>query len=458
MSSLILFFSLFELFLSDNEKIIFSFQMFRHGARAPFFGIENGKDKYKESWIKEEELSNIGKRMLYLLGIKSRKKYIINNTNFLSEKYTPQEIYIRSTDNNRTIESIYSFLQGLYPSGFGPEIPEKVRYIKNITYPPNIKYQPEFEDIINKYNLKESGAALPYKMNIAPIHIIYKPDKDFELYDERYCPNRHNIVDKAQKSDKVINFVNDIIDKTGNLFTDLEPSNNFSFLYDNYWNLYKYMDTFLCDDYEQKNFDFIKNIYGENIVNILREYTKNYFNMDYFDINFPESDKDVGLVSNSALMSYILNWMSNAKNKSEENINSYLKYVIYSAHDWSIASLDHLMRIIFNSTIEECNFGCSRLFELYKINDEYYVRYLKGDDTIKLNLPYDVFTKNISDNIWDWNKVNEYCGFEDTKNEEKKKTEKHNNKDIAFHIMIVLIIFDVILIIFLVAYCRQKRY
>ena len=149
--------------------------------------------------------------------------------------------------------------------------------------------------------------------------------------------------------------------------------------------------------------------------------------------------------------------MSDAKNKSEENINSYLKYVIYSAHDWSIASLDHLMRIIFNSTIEECNFGCSRIFELYKINDEYYVRYLKGDDTIKLNLPYDVFIKNISDNIWDWNKVNEYCGFEDKKNEEKK-TEKHNNKDIAFHIMIVLIIFDVILIIFLVAYCRKKRY
>ena len=118
--------------------------MFRHGARAPFFGIENGKDKYNESWIKEEELSNIGKRMLYLLGVKSRKRYIINNNNFLSEKYSPQEIYIRSTDSNRTIESIYSFLQGLYPSGFGPEIQEEVRYLKNITYPPNIKYQQEF--------------------------------------------------------------------------------------------------------------------------------------------------------------------------------------------------------------------------------------------------------------------------------------------------------------------------
>ena len=176
---LLLFFSILELSLSNTEKIIFSFQMFRHGARAPFFGLENGKDKFNESWISEEELSNIGKRMLYLLGIKSRKRYIINNTNFLSDKYSPQEIYIKSTDSNRTIESIYSFLQGLYPSGFGPELPEKVRYLNNIKYPPNIKYHEEFDEIINKYNLNETGGALPYKMNIAPIHLIYKPDRDF---------------------------------------------------------------------------------------------------------------------------------------------------------------------------------------------------------------------------------------------------------------------------------------
>ena len=455
---LLLFFSILELSLSNTEKIIFSFQMFRHGARAPFFGLENGKDKFNESWISEEELSNIGKRMLYLLGIKSRKRYIINNTNFLSDKYSPQEIYIKSTDSNRTIESIYSFLQGLYPSGFGPELPEKVRYLNNIKYPPNIKYHEEFDEQINKYNLNETGGALPYKMNIAPIHLIYKPDRDFELYDERYCPKRHEIVDKAQKSNRVINFINDIIDKTGNLFKDLEPSNNFSFLYDDYWNLYKYMDIFLCDDYDKRNFDYIKNIYGENIINILREYTKDYFDMDYFYVNFPESDKEVGLVSNSALMSYILNWMSNAKNKSEANINSYLKYVIYSAHDWSIAALDHLMRTLFNSTIEECSFGCSRIFELYKTNNEYYVRYLKGDDTIKLNLTYNEFVKKISENIWDWDKVNEYCGFEDKKREEKKTEENKKGKGIAYHMMIVLIIFDVILIIFLIAYCRQKRY
>ena len=116
------------------------------------------------------------------------------------------------------------------------------------------------------------------------------------------------------------------------------------------------------------------------------------------------------------------------------------------------------MRTIFNSTIEECSFGCSRIFELYKTNNEYYVRYLKGDDTIKLNLTYNEFVKKISENIWDWDKVNEYCGFEDKKREEKKTEENKKGKGIAYHMMIVLIIFDVILIIFLIAYCRQKRY
>ena len=58
--------SLFS-FIKSEEKVIFAWQMHRHGARAPFDGVINGSDAYKEKWIKKEELSQVGKRMLYLL-------------------------------------------------------------------------------------------------------------------------------------------------------------------------------------------------------------------------------------------------------------------------------------------------------------------------------------------------------------------------------------------------------
>ena len=111
-----------------KEKIIFAFQMIRHGARAPYLGVKNGFDVYKEKWTQVEELSNVGKRMLYLLGVKVRNRYIENeNFKLLNPTYNPQEIYITSTDTNRTIESMYSFLQALYPQGTGPTINKKVR-------------------------------------------------------------------------------------------------------------------------------------------------------------------------------------------------------------------------------------------------------------------------------------------------------------------------------------------
>ena len=46
------------------EKVIYAWQMHRHGARAPYLGVTNFLDFYKEKWIAKEELTNMVKRML----------------------------------------------------------------------------------------------------------------------------------------------------------------------------------------------------------------------------------------------------------------------------------------------------------------------------------------------------------------------------------------------------------
>lgn len=44
-----------------------------------------------------------------------RKKYITHNT-FLSPIFNPNEIYLRSSDSGRTIESLKGTIRGLYPN------------------------------------------------------------------------------------------------------------------------------------------------------------------------------------------------------------------------------------------------------------------------------------------------------------------------------------------------------
>ena len=434
--------------ISSKETIIFAFQINRHGARAPYFGVENGLDVYKEKWTQIEEISDVGRRMLYLLGVKIRKKYI-EEYHLLSPNYNPQEIFIKSTDSNRTIESIYSYIQGLYPNGTGEKINSKLINNTKIIYPPNKKYQKDFENIINKYNMNEEGDALPYKMSVLPVHLFYKPEHELELYDARYCFGHKEDYEQRQRRKEIFDFADKINEETNYLFMELEPSINSTFLYD-YWTLYKYMDCFLCDDTDVKSFEYIKNRYGNNIIEQLREYTKEYFLLDYYGTNFPDEAYKIGIATHSDTMRSLLNWMDIAIHSFENNIDKYIKFVIFSAHDSTIGALESFLRYVFDINLETCIFADSRYFELY-INDdgEYKVRYLKGDNNIKLTIPYDEFKNSIQNVIWTNDEVSIYC------NSGKKEEKKDNSLGIS--IMIILIIFNVVLIIYFLIFILKNN-
>ena len=432
-----------------TEQILFAFQMNRHGARAPYFGVTNGTDVYKEKWNIIEELSEVGRRMLYLLGVKARKRYI-NEYNLLSEKYNPQEIYIRSTDSNRTIESIYSFLQGLYPNGTGQTINDKVLRNTNITYPPNQKYKDDFEYILNEYNMNDNGASLPYQMSIEPIHLFYGHEN--ELYDADYCLGLKNDYEKRQRRTEIFNFADKIMNETNNLFMELEETDNKTFLYD-YWTLYKYMDGFLCDDTDVRRFDYMKSHYSDEIVDQLRGYSKEFIDMDYFGTNFPESANKTGIVAQSYTLHSLINWMNQAINNYEKKNNQYIKFVVYSGHDSTIGSMENFLRYAFNNIkLESCSFSDSRYFELY-VDDKnkYKVRFLKGDNTVKMDIDYETFKNTINEKTWDDEKVNEFCQLVD-------KKENIQENILGISIMIALIIFNLILITFLVFIsCRKIK-
>ena len=429
----------------SKERILFAFQMNRHGARAPYLGVKNGYDIYKEKWIQIEELSGVGKRMLYLLGVNVRKRYIEYN-NFLDPIYNPNEIYIKSTDSNRTIESIYAFLQGLYPNGTGPKINPNVINDTNISYPPNEKYHKDFEYIMNKYNMNKDGSALPYQISLQPVHLFNKVDHELELYDTRYCSGHKEEYENRQKRKEIIDFVDKINNETNNIFMELEETNNYTFLYD-YWTLYKYMDCFLCDNTDIRNFDYMKNKYNIEIIDKLRDYSKIFFDLDYYGTNFPKSAYEIGIVAISDTMFNIINWMDKAIYNYKNNIYQYTKFVIYSAHDSTIGSLESFLRYSFDINMDSCPFADSRFLELY-INDngEFKIRYLKGDNTIKLDMDYYDFKEKIMDRIWTDESIADFCGFE------KNEKNVNNESDISFSIMIILIIINVVLGIYLLVF------
>lgn len=126
-----------------------------------------------------------------------RNRYI-DKLSFLSPKYNSSEIFVRSTNVNRTIISAYSQLMGLYPYGNGPEIPEGIN--KNLLFPPieinfNGSINGEKDDYLEKdndkftYELENKKEALPNKFQPIPVHTI-ENDKEYLLraWDRKTCP------------------------------------------------------------------------------------------------------------------------------------------------------------------------------------------------------------------------------------------------------------------------------
>ncbi|XP_029176246.1 prostatic acid phosphatase-like [Nylanderia fulva] len=145
----------------DLGTIVFASILYRHGDRTPIGHYKN--DPYNEtSWpVPYGQLTNLGKHQHLLLGRWLRKRY----SHFLSNIYTPYDIYIQSTDIDRTLMSAEANLAGLYPP------------IKNQIWD-DIKWMP------------------------IPVHTI--PSKeDYVLHATKNCPRYNYEVDKVLSSPEI---------------------------------------------------------------------------------------------------------------------------------------------------------------------------------------------------------------------------------------------------------------
>jgi hypothetical protein len=161
---------------------------FRHGARAPQYYYADHLDYIKESWLYPGELTALGQRMHYLLGIRNRIRYI-DNFKFLYEKFDPHQLLIYSSAYNRTIISVSSQLQGLYPQfvHLGEKITEEQE--KNAVPQVDIDC-----DIINEEIKNLNYSALPYSMMLAPIRMINVNERKITVYDIEGCVDKRDAI------------------------------------------------------------------------------------------------------------------------------------------------------------------------------------------------------------------------------------------------------------------------
>ncbi len=131
-----------------SEQLIFAVDLVRHGDRTPTKLLP----KHPHHWqLGLGELTPLGARQEYKLGTVLNSLYI-KQYHLLPKSFKQQYIFVRSSDNNRTLMSAESLLLGLYPLGTGPLLTDKVAALPGAFQPVPIHTEARKNDSLLEAN------------------------------------------------------------------------------------------------------------------------------------------------------------------------------------------------------------------------------------------------------------------------------------------------------------------
>lgn len=394
----------------SNEKLLFVWEHFRHGARGSYksFDYNNWVDMLKEKWEGSGESTPIGMRMLYLLGVSFRNKY----KDFLSSEFNPNEIFIMSTDVNRTLISAYSYLQGIYSHSKKNDINDKQKkraIIQNRNYSNQINNK-----IMNLKNKNiEDG------INVFPVHIYSTKDYKYQLYRAEYCPGIGRNYTKIRNSEGIQKIYNDIFRTTNEnfgkyIFKFMNKSiiDEPDYLY-NYKTIKNLGDTFIADYFDGRNLSNIK----KSGINLDKFYNhclnisliSSYYN--YYGIPL-EKTLEFGV---SPTFRDIFNYMDkrillDKKGTPDKIISNSPKLVVVSGHDVSLAGIDLFLHSKFGIQFKRADYSSNQIFELWKNQkeDKYYIIYLINLEIVA-KFEYNEFKEKVSTYLYSDEEVEKIC-------------------------------------------------
>ena len=463
------------LFLSENvDTIRFVFSLTRTGAHSPSklnqinsndLNNKIYKDIFGYEWIGENELTYVGKRQQYYLGYFNNLKY----KNILySETYHPKELLSMSSECNKTIQSSYAYLHGLYQSNNN-----------TLTIQQMINAVPPLDSnegyIDEKNELDKDKYILPDNVQIVPVHTFYEKDHNYLLEKVENCPNIKNYYDEIElfsqkKREEIINYKSD--DKTYGeiLLNILNEENIFNQTYDinsllNNFTLFKIIaETFICDYFEVVDFEkFTKN--GINIYKLFQMFEEFFGEIsiggsrsDHQDEEKSAKIYEFSQKVNYDLLNNLLNWIkiridNDIMKQCDILLYESPKIVSYFSHHKSIESLYYFLKETFNIKNAKnslyVNFTSFINIELYRKNnddneynyDDYYIKFIYDNQQLGNNIPYKEFYNKIIEKIISLKELKDYCGIIEEEGEEKNNdVDNKESNYLGFKIFAIILI------------------
>ncbi|XP_051885073.1 lysosomal acid phosphatase-like isoform X2 [Pristis pectinata] len=308
--------------------------VYRHGDRSPV-------RRYPKDPITEKDwpqgfgqLTQVGMRQHYALGQYLRNRY----RGFLSSSYDGREIYVRSTDFDRTLMSAESNLAGLYPPQ-GRQI-----------FRPGLRWQP------------------------IPVHTMPVEQDKLLLYPMKDCPRYTKLIAETEDTDEYIkmvklnkNFLAMLSNATG------VPRDQMSFKY--VWLIY---DTLLCEQLHNKT---VPSWVTSSVMERMRTLKEFSIDVDYRLYKREEKSRLQGGV----LLKQILQNIEQSRNTSP---TPSPKLMVYSAHDTTIVALQMALSVYSLAP----TYAACHIVELYLEDDgsftvEMYYRNESSSAPYPLTLP-----------------------------------------------------------------------
>ena len=407
-------------FSTQNDKLIFVMIHFRHGARASNHLESTKIDKIGEYWENDGELTGVGERMHYLLGLRNRLRYI-KKYNFLSEKYNSTEIKAICSLRERSQKSLSSHLQGLYPPNENLGENLNLLQLERSDPPVNIS-----DSTIEHKKINLNNDSLPNSMIFIPFEIV-------DILGLKSCRGSGSL-----NIQSVYDLSNEFYEKYKekfNQFQGIEKDDNYTFK----------EVTDICSDFISDYVDGRKMSKFSTIFDLEEFY-------EYCLRQFSVAEGESKITANETEHAFGTYFMELLINYTKLKINEDLglidstnpKMLIVSGHDTTVNTHQFFMQLALEGSknyFRNPTFASQMAFEINRNDDnkqnrnysDYFINYYFNDELI-WNMTVDKFFNIMEPHIMSSNQVNAICnlsnnnGYNNNSNGNQTNNNGNNNQ------------------------------